>query len=85
MLIKLSNLFLLGEVVPGETVPFKDQILEFINSVAGGITQNITLADIGVIVASIIALGIVAIFAWQFARKGYNFAKNALMGKGGKI
>lgn len=60
-------------------------ITEFVQSVIGGVTQQITLADVGAVVAVIIASGIVAIFAWKFARKGFAFVKNALSGKGGRV
>ena len=47
--------------------------------------SEITLAEVATVIAAIIAAGIVAIFAWKFARKGFAFVKNALSGKGGKI
>lgn len=58
---------------------------EFVTAVMGGVTGEITLTTIATVVASIIGAGIVAIFAWKFARKGYAFVKNALSGKGGRI
>lgn len=58
---------------------------EFVSSIIAGITGEITLTTIATVVASIISAGIVSIFAWKFARKGYAFVKNALSGKGGKI
>ena len=60
-------------------------ITEFVQAVIGGVTTNITLTDVGAVVAVIIGAGIVAIFAWKFARKGYAFVKNALSGKGGRV
>ena len=78
----MDKLLLIGEVTPGANAT---SIKEFINGITAGITSNITLADIGTIVAAIIGAGIVAIFAWKFARKGYAFVKNALSGKAGKV
>lgn len=60
-------------------------IKTFVDGVVGGVTGAVTLADIATVIAAIIGAGIVAIFAWKFARKGYAFVKNALSGKGGKI
>ena len=60
-------------------------ITEFVQTVIGGVTDNITLTDIAAVVAAIIGAGIIAMFAWKFARKGYAFIKNALSGKGGKV
>lgn len=57
----------------------------FVDGVLAGVTSHVTLADIATVVAAIIAAGIVAVFAWKFARKGYAFVKNALSGRGGKI
>ena len=78
----MDKLLLIGEVTPGANAT---SIKDFISSVTGGVTSNITLADIGTVVAAIIAAGIVAIFAWKFARKGFAFVKNALSGKAGKV
>lgn len=58
---------------------------EFVTAIIGGVTGEITLTAIATVIASIIGAGIVAIFAWKFARKGYAFVKNALSGRGGKI
>lgn len=58
---------------------------EFVTAVIGGVTGEITLTTVASVVAAIIGAGIVAIFAWKFARKGYAFVKNALSGKGGRI
>lgn len=58
---------------------------EFVSSIITGVTGEITLTTVATVVASIIGAGIVAIFAWKFARKGYAFVKNALSGKGGRI
>lgn len=60
-------------------------IKDFVSGITSSITSNVTLADVGIVVASIIAAGIVALFAWKFARKGFAFVKNALSGKAGKI
>ena len=78
----MDKLLLIGEVTPSANAT---AIKDFINGVTGGITSNITLADIGTVVAAIIGAGIIAIFAWKFARKGYAFVKNALSGKAGKV
>ena len=58
---------------------------EFVTAIIAGITGEITLTTVATVVASIIGSGIVAIFAWKFARKGYAFVKNALSGRGGKF
>ena len=58
---------------------------EFVSSVIGSVTGEITLTTVATVVGSIIGAGIVAIFAWKFARKGYAFVKNALSGRGGRI
>lgn len=58
---------------------------EFVSAIIAGITGEITLATVATVIAAIIGAGIVSIFAWKFARKGYNFVKNALQGKNGKI
>ena len=60
-------------------------IKTFVETVIGGVTSSITLTDVAGVVAAIIGAGIVAIFAWKFARKGYAFIKNALSGKGGRV
>lgn len=60
-------------------------IKDFVDGVAGGVTSNITLVEVGTVVAGIISAGIISIFAWKFARKGYAFVKNALSGKAGKV
>lgn len=62
-----------------------NQIKSFVEGVMGGVTSNITLADVGVVVAAIIAAGIVSIFAWKYARKGFKFVKDALAGKAGHV
>lgn len=69
----------------GDTTAGSDEIGSFISSVLGGVTSKITLAQVGTAVAAIITAGIVAIFAWKFGRKGYNFLKNALSGKNGGV
>lgn len=58
---------------------------QFVDGVISGVTGEITLAQVATVIAAIITAGIVAIFAWKFARKGFAFVKNALSGKGGKI
>ncbi len=72
-------------LMEGATVPAGNSIKEFVMSVVGGVTSNITIADVGTVVAAIIGAGIVAIFAWKFGRKGFNFLKNALSGKAGRV
>lgn len=76
----MRNLLLFGEVAGNS-----ESIKSFVDAVIGGVTSNITLADVGLVVAAIISAGIVAMFAWKFARKGFAFIKNALSGKGGKV
>lgn len=78
----MDKLLLIGEVTPGAN---STSIKDFVSGVTGGVTSNITLADVGIVVASIIGAGIISIFAWKFARKGYAFVKNALSGKAGKV
>lgn len=78
----MDKLLLFGEVTPGANAT---SIKDFVSGVTGGVTSNITLADVGIVVASIIGAGIISIFAWKFARKGYAFVKNALSGKAGKV
>lgn len=58
---------------------------EFVEAIIAGVTGEITLATVATVIAAIIGAGIVAIFAWKFARKGYNFIKNALSGKNGNV
>lgn len=60
-------------------------MLEFVESIFGAITSEISLTTVAGVIAAIIGAGIVAIFAWKFARKGYAFVKNALSGRNGKI
>lgn len=78
----MDKLLLIGEVTPGANAT---SVKDFVSGVTGGVTSNITLADVGIVVASIIGAGIISIFAWKFARKGYAFVKNALSGKAGKV
>lgn len=78
----MDKLLLIGEVTPGANAT---SIKDFVSGITSGITSNISLADVGTVVAAIIAAGIVAIFAWKFARKGFAFVKNALSGKAGKV
>ena len=58
---------------------------DFVTSITGAVTSAVSLSDIAAIVGVIIAAGIGAIVAWKFGRKGYNYLKNALTGRGGKI
>lgn len=60
-------------------------LLEFVKAIFGSVTSNISLTLVASVVAAIIGAGIVSIFAWKFARKGYNFVKNALSGKSGRV
>ena len=78
----MDKLLLIGDATTGANAT---SIKDFVSGITGGITSNITLADVGTVVAAIIAAGIVGIFAWKFARKGYAFVKNALSGKAGKV
>lgn len=57
----------------------------FVESLMTSVTSTITLSDIAIVVGSIILAGITFIVAWKFGRKGYNFIKSSIMGKGGKI
>lgn len=72
-------------LMEGETVAASSAIKSFVQSVIGGVTSNITIADVGTVLAAIIGAGIVAMFAWKFGRKGYAFLKNVLSGKSGRI
>ena len=58
---------------------------DFVTSITGAVTGAVSLSDIAAIVGVIIAAGNGAIVAWKFGRKGYNYLKNALTGRGGKI
>lgn len=58
---------------------------EFVSAIIAGITGQVTLATVAAVIAAIIGAGIVSIFAWKFARKGYEFVKNALQGRNGRI
>lgn len=78
MLRMLRRLFLLGEVTADDPSAFVDGIITAIKS-------NISLTQVAAILASIIAAGIVAMFAWKFGRKGFQFVKNALSGRSGKF
>ena len=77
----LNKFVLLGETPVGSLNDAKT----FVDSIIAGITGQVTLAQVATIIAAIIGAGIVAIFAWKFARKGYSFVKNALSGRGGKF
>lgn len=74
------NLFSVAEVSTNGT-----SIKSFVDGIIEGVTSNISLADVAAVVAGIIGAGIVAMFCWKYARKGFAFVKNALTGKGGKI
>lgn len=76
-MFKLGKLFLLGEV----TNPTGDSAKSFVDSIIAGVTGQITLTQVATIIAAIIATGIIAIFAWKYARKGYKFVRDALAGK----
>lgn len=76
----MRNLLLVADVAENQT-----SIKDFVSGIMNGVTSNVTLADVGIVVASVISAGIIAIFAWKFARKGYAFVKNALSGKAGKV
>ena len=76
----MGNLIMLAEVEQGT-----DGLKSFVESIIGCVTSNISLAQVATVLAAIIGAGIVAIFAWKFARKGYNYVKNALTGKGGRV
>ena len=65
--------------------PTSDGIKTFVDGIVGGVTSNISLATVATVVAGIIGAGIVSIFAWKFARKGYKFVRNALAGQNGKM
>lgn len=69
----------------GTTTTTSTTISGFVNSIISAITSNITIADIGTVVAVIVGAGIVAIFAWKMARKGFAFIRNSLSGKSGKL
>lgn len=74
----MKNLLLIGEADP-------NAMKTFVDSIIAGITGQVTLTSVATVIAAIIGAGILAIFAWKFARKGYAFVKNALSGRGGKI
>lgn len=57
----------------------------FVDSLMTSVTSTITLSDIATVLGAIILAGITFIVAWKFGRKGYNFIKSSIMGKGGKI
>lgn len=72
-------------LMEGETATTGATIKSFVQSVIGGVTSNITIADVGTVLAAIIGAGIVAMFAWKFGRKGFAFLKNVLSGKSGRV
>ena len=55
-------------------------MLDFVGTIISGVTSAISLSTIATVVASIIGAGIISIFAWKLARKGYNYVFNALIG-----
>lgn len=57
----------------------------FVEGIVSNVTSTVSLADVAAIVGVIIVAGIGGIVAWKFGRKGFNFIKNTLTGKGGKI
>lgn len=57
----------------------------FVEGIIGNVTSTVSLADVAAIVGVIIVAGVGGIIAWKFGRKGFNFIKNTLTGKGGKI
>ena len=65
-----------GDVATSETIK------GFVNGIISAVTDKITLTDIGVVLAAIIAAVIVIFFAWKFGRKGFGAIKSALSGKG---
>ncbi len=74
-------MILLETPVAGSTMAPK----EFVQGIIGNVTSTVSLADVAAIVGVIIVAGIGGIIAWKFGRKGFNFIKNTLTGKGGKI
>lgn len=60
-------------------------MLSFVQSIFGAVSDKITLTTVAAVIAAIIGAGIVSIFAWKFARKGYNYVKKALEGKNGNV
>ena len=59
--------------------------LTFVQSIMSAVTGEVSLTMVATVIAAIIAAGIIAIFAWKFARKGYRFVVNALSGRSGKM
>lgn len=68
-----------------EETPVTNGLAEFVDGIIESVTSAVSLTQVATVVAAIIGAGIVAIFAWKFARKGYAFVKNALAGRGGRI
>ena len=81
----INRLYLLGEVAAQEGSGAGDAMLQFVKDIAGSITSNISLTQVAAILTAIIGAGIVAMFAWKFGRKGFEFVKNALSGKNGRV
>lgn len=81
----INRLYLLGEVAAQEGSGTGDAMLQFVKDIAGSITSNISLTQVAAILTAIIGAGIVAMFAWKFGRKGFEFVKNALSGKNGRV
>ena len=52
----------------------------FVETIIAGITGIIDLALVAKVIVIIIGAGIVAIFAWRFARMGYSYIVYALSG-----
>lgn len=79
-------LFLTGAMLfLAEAVGDVSSIQTFIDAIISAVTSNINLTIVATALASIIAAGLGAMVAWKFARKGYNYVKNALTGKSGKF
>lgn len=74
-------MMLFADGTPG-AVSSSETIKGFVNGIVGAVTDNITLTDIGVVLAAIIGAVIVILFAWKFGRKGFGAIKSALSGKG---
>lgn len=75
----MHNLFVLADETTSASIK------TFVDSIISAITSNVSLTDVATVVAAIIAAGIISMFAWKFARKGFAFVKNALSGKSGRI
>ena len=60
-------------------------ISDLAQGVITSITSHVDLAAVATVMGVIIGAGIVAIFAWKFARKGFAFVVNSLSGKRAKM